>query len=145
MFAKRIWQDPASNAGGQLWLWHSSREFIGNTVSVKESTGRAKDISCCTVSFHGSVKGPQGAVLLQRNLPVDSEFGAVCSSLSTLQFLSDCTDAVVDPRSRLVLCDRPGLQWGMLVAELLHQIVMPPTQRENGTSDIRIHLNIFVE
>ena len=112
---------------------------------MKESTGRAKDVSCCTVSFHGSVKGPQSAALLHKNLPVDSEFGAVCSSLSMSQFLSDCTDVVADPRSRVVLCDRPGLQWGMLVAELLHQTVMPPTQRENGISDIRIHLDIFVE
>lgn len=104
----------------------------------------SRDLSCCTVSFRGSVKGPQGVALLHKNLCVDSEFGAVCSSLSTLQFPFGCTD-VVDPRSRVVLCDRPGLQWGMLVEELLHQIVIPPTQRENGISVIRICLNSFAK
>ena len=44
----------------------------------------SRDLSCCTVSFRGSVKGPQGVALLHKNLCVDSEFGAVCSSLSTL-------------------------------------------------------------
>ena len=37
------------------------------------------------VSFSGSVKGLQGVALLHKNLPVNSQFGAVRSSLSKTQ------------------------------------------------------------
>ena len=75
------------------------------------------------VTFGGSVKRLQGVALLHKNLPVNCQFGAMRSSLSTSQFHFGCTD-VVDPRSRAALGDTPGLEWGMAVEELLHRIVV---------------------
>ena len=77
-----------------------------------------------TFTFGGSVKRLQGVALLHKNLPVNSQFGAMRSSLSTSQFPFGCTDVVVDPRSRAALGDTPGLEWGMAVEELLHRIVV---------------------
>ena len=54
----------------------------------------------------------------------NSPFGAMRSSLSTSQFPFGSTDVVVDPRSRAALNDRPGLEWGMVVEELLHRIIV---------------------
>ena len=60
------------------------------------------------VTFGSSVKRLQGVALLHKNLPVNSEFGAMCSCLSATQFPFGCTDVVVDPRSRAALSDTPG-------------------------------------
>ena len=37
-------------------------------------------------------------------------------------------DVVVDPRSTAALNNRPGLEWGMAVEELLLEIVVLPNQ-----------------
>ena len=72
------------------------------------------------VTFGGSVKRLQGVALIHKNLPLNSQFGAMRSFLSTSQFPFGCTDVVVDPRSRAALGNTPGLEWGMEAEELLH-------------------------
>ena len=70
------------NVGGQLRLRRSSRGIIGD--AVQESTGRAVTyLVTQIVTFGGSVMRLQGVALLHKNLPVNSQFGAIGSSLST--------------------------------------------------------------
>ena len=84
------------------------------------------------VTYGGSVKRLQGVALLHKHLPVNSEFGAMRSSLSTSHFPFGCSDVVIDPWSRAALSDTAGLEWGVAVRgaatsnRCTSQPVLPP-------------------
>ena len=70
------------------------------------------------------MKDFQAVGLLHQNPPVNSEFCAIRSSLSTTHFTFSITDVVVDPWSRATHRDTFGLEWGVAAEKLLHRLIV---------------------